>query len=147
MADTATSTSASTSASNTFHCSVVTPERAVLESEARFVAFPAHDGEIGILRQRAPLLCRVGIGQLRVETAQGTETFFIAGGFAQMVDNRLTILTEQARRPAEIDRQAAAAALVSAREMKTTDERSAEERQRAIARAQAQLKMSESTGH
>lgn len=43
---------------DTFHCSVVTPERAVLECEASFAAFPAHDGEIGIMPQRAPLLCR-----------------------------------------------------------------------------------------
>lgn len=33
----------------TFHCSVVTPERAVLEADARMVVFPAHDGERGIM--------------------------------------------------------------------------------------------------
>jgi F0F1-type ATP synthase epsilon subunit len=53
----------------TFRCSVVTPERVVLEAEARFAALPAHDGEIGILRDRAPLLVKLDVGRLRIETA------------------------------------------------------------------------------
>jgi len=83
-------------AEKTFHCSVVTPERAVLETEATFVAFPAHDGEIGILQNRAPLLCQLGKGALRVETGKETQRFKIEGGFAQMVDNKLTLLTNGA---------------------------------------------------
>jgi len=83
-------------ADKTFHCSVVTPERAVLDTEATFVAFPAHDGEIGILHNRAPLLCQLGKGVLRVENGNITNRFDIQGGFAQMVDNKLTILTDNA---------------------------------------------------
>lgn len=84
-------------AEKTFHCSVVTPERAVLETEASFVAFPAHDGEIGILQNRAPLLCQLGKGTLRVELGKESHRFQIEGGFAQMVDNKLTILTNDAK--------------------------------------------------
>ncbi|HBL30692.1 MAG TPA: ATP synthase F1 subunit epsilon [Acidobacteria bacterium] len=93
-------------AANTFHCSVITPERAVLEAEASFVAFPAHDGEVGILKNHAPLLYKLGVGLLRVETAEEKHAFFVDGGFAQMVENRLTLLTEQARPVAEIDKAA-----------------------------------------
>nr|MDP9122840.1 F0F1 ATP synthase subunit epsilon [Acidobacteriota bacterium] len=82
---------------DTFHLSVITPERAVLETDATFVAFPAHDGEVGILKDRAPLLFRLGAGVMRVEAPEGKRALFVAGGFAQMVDNRLTILTEQAK--------------------------------------------------
>ncbi len=81
----------------TFHCSVVTPERAVLDTDATFVAFPAHDGEIGILYNRAPLLCQLGKGTLRVELGKASHRFSIEGGFAQMVDNKLTILTDNAK--------------------------------------------------
>lgn len=82
----------------TFHTSVVTPEQAVLETEARSVVFPAHDGKLGIMRGRAPLLTRLGAGVLRVDGADGSSAnLHIDGGFAQMVDNRLTILTEQAK--------------------------------------------------
>jgi len=97
-----------------FHLSVVTPERAVLETAARSVVFPAHDGQIGILTDRAPLLCQLGIGPLRVETEGETHLLMIDGGFAQMVDNKLTILTEQATRASEIDREAARRALEGA---------------------------------
>ncbi|NJL26492.1 MAG: ATP synthase F1 subunit epsilon [Thermoanaerobaculia bacterium] len=128
-------------ATDTFHLSVVTPERAVLDCDARFVAFPAHDGEIGILRGRAPLLCQLGIGQLRAETAEGKKELFIDGGFAQMVDNRLTILTEGAMEPAEIERGAAEKALEAARGMKGGDERAFRARQEALARARGMLRV------
>ena len=125
----------------TFHCSVIAPEKAVLECDARFVAFPAHDGEMGILQNRAPLLCRVGIGRLRVETPDEAHTFFVAGGFAQVVANKLTILTEQAARPEELDAGAAKQALVEARAMKIDDDESFDARQDAIKCAQVQLKL------
>ncbi len=130
-------------ANDTFHCSVVTPEKAVLECEARFVSYPQLDGEIGILRGRSPLLCRVGIGKLRVESSDGNRELFIDGGFAQMVDNRLTILTEQARELSEIDREAARAQLKEAMATSFRDERSFTERQNAVARAKMQIKLAE----
>lgn len=130
-------------ANDTFHCSIVTPERAVLETEAHSVSLPAHDGEIGILRGRAPLLCQLGIGTLRVEGPEGKEVFFVDRGFAQMADNKLTILTEQARRPSEIDREATEKALEEARAMDIQggDEVWDDERLVAIHRAKAQIKL------
>lgn len=126
----------------TFQLSVVTPERAVLECAARFVAFPAHDGEMGIMRGRAPLLCRLGIGPLRVDSEElGVQVILIDGGFAQMVENRLTILTQQCWRPAELDRGAAERALAEARKLAVRDERSFSERQNALQRARAQRKL------
>lgn len=130
----------------TFHCSVINPERTVLDTEATFVAFPAHDGEVGILRNRAPLLYKMGAGELRVETPQGNHVLFVAGGFAQMVDNRLTLLTEQAKRLEEIDPAAARRALAEARAMPTMGEKAYAARERAIRSAQAQLHIVEKHG-
>jgi F-type H+-transporting ATPase subunit epsilon len=123
---------------DTFHCSVITPERAMLEAEATFVAFPAHDGEVGILAHRAPLLFKMGAGELRVESPQGNQILFVDGGFAQMVENRLTLLTEVAKRieeikPADVERQLAEA---HGMPMKTDAEFKA--RQRVLRSAQAQ---------
>lgn len=126
---------------DTFHCSVITPERAVLETEATFVAFPAHDGEVGILPGRAPLLFKMGIGSLRVESPEGNRSFFVDGGFAQMVENRLTLLTEQAKEVGEIDRAAAERALAEAREMPTVTEAEFAARQRAVRRAETQIRL------
>jgi F-type H+-transporting ATPase subunit epsilon len=129
---------------DTFHCSVITPERAVLEADATFVAFPAHDGEVGILKHRAPLLYKLGAGELRVESPDGNERLFVAGGFAQMVEDRLTILTEQAKRPEEIDRAAAQRALAEARTMPMGTDAEFEARQRAVRSAEMQLKLAAS---
>jgi len=123
---------------NTFHCSVITPERAVLETDATFVAFPAHDGEVGILPNRAPLLYRMGIGELRVETPEGKHVLFVAGGFAQMVENRLTLLTEQAKRIDEIDAAAVERALEEARSMPMVSETDFTARQNAVRSAEMQ---------
>ena len=130
---------------DTFQCSVVTPERAILECEATFAAFPAHDGEVGIMPRRAALLCRLGIGILRVKTTAETHRFFIDGGFAQMVDNRLTLLTEQAAGADEVDREAAQAELAEARSMSIEGGAGGDDlyaaRRLAIQRAQARLNL------
>lgn len=126
---------------DTFHCSVVTPERAILECDATSAVFPAHDGEVGILPQRAPLLCRLGTGVLRVQTEGEERQFYIDGGFGQMVDNKLTLLTEQARSKDEIELDAARQALDDAKGLSVDD--GYDERQAAIARARAQLKLVE----
>ena len=76
-----------------FQCVVVTPERVVLECEAEFAALPAWDGEIGIMRSRAPLMVKLGIGVLRVKSSEGEQRRAIGGGFAEMVDNKLSVLT------------------------------------------------------
>jgi F-type H+-transporting ATPase subunit epsilon len=126
---------------DTFHCSVITPERAVLETEATFVAFPAHDGEVGILAHRAPLLYKMGIGELRVESSEGSRRLFVDGGFAQMVDNRLTILTEQARAVEDIDREAVRRSLAEAQSMPMVTDAEFAARQRAVQRAETQLRL------
>jgi len=124
-----------------FHLSIITPERAVLETDASFVAFPAWDGEVGILHGRAPLLYKLGIGRLRAETPEGEQVFYVDGGFAQMLEDRLTILTQQARRREEIDRAAAERALAAARDTPAPNEEAVEARQKAIERARAQLRI------
>lgn len=125
----------------TFHVSVITPERAVLETEATSVVFPAHDGEVGVLRNRAPLLYRLGVGLLKVKGASGEQTLFIAGGFAQMVDNKLTLLTEQAKEPEKIDRAAAEKLLEDARAMKAKDDASLRARDTALRSAKLQIRL------
>lgn len=125
-----------------FRVSVVTPEREVLALAARFVALPSFDGEIGILARRAPLLTQLGSGALRIEAAEGgTRTLFVAGGFAQMVDDKLTVLTEEALEPAAVTAEAArrdlaaAAALPARSEVEATKKQRAQDRARALARA------------
>lgn len=80
-----------------FSCVIVTPEAQLLDEKATQAIVPAHDGEIGILTDRAPLLVKIGAGRLRVDIAGGKSAmYYVEGGVAQMTDNKLTILTDHA---------------------------------------------------
>jgi F-type H+-transporting ATPase subunit epsilon len=75
---------------------VISPERTIFEGEAEAVVAPAWDGEIGILRGHAPLMALLGSGNLRVTRAGQVEHFHVEGGFLQVVDNVVTVLSERA---------------------------------------------------
>jgi F-type H+-transporting ATPase subunit epsilon len=126
-----------------FQCVVVTPEEQVLNDSAQSAVVTAHDGELGILTNRAPLLVKLGIGPMRVTTAkgQGPRTFLIEGGIAQMQDNRLTVLTTRAVPAEKIDPQTAQAELTEALARPAGDARATEDRLLAIRRAQAKIRI------
>jgi F-type H+-transporting ATPase subunit epsilon len=84
----------------TFHISIISPEKALFEGEAQFVVLPAYDGEMGILADHAPLMALLGEGVLRVESVAGTRRFRVAGGFVQVVENRVSVLSEEAEEAA-----------------------------------------------
>lgn len=124
-----------------FKCSVITPEGTVFDGDAEFVAIPAYDGELGILRDRAPLLAKLGAGELRVETQGQRQSWFIEGGFAQVLDNVVSVLTQKAIAPDRIDVEKASAQLQEAHGMKTTDDVAAKRKAAMEASARAQLRM------
>jgi F-type H+-transporting ATPase subunit epsilon len=66
------------------------------EGAARGVIAPAFDGEVGILPMHAPLMTLLGRGILRVDTAGGEQRFQVDGGFLQVVDDAVRVVTEQA---------------------------------------------------
>lgn len=76
--------------------SVISPERVLYEGTARGVVAPAFDGEVGILPMHAPLMTLLGRGTLRVDTEQGEHRFTIEGGFLQVVDDAVRVVTEHA---------------------------------------------------
>jgi F-type H+-transporting ATPase subunit epsilon len=89
-------------AEKTFHCRVVTPTEQLVEGEMTYASVPAWDGLFGVLPQRAPLLARLGLGELKLHhaaeggSAGGDRSFLVDGGFVKMADNKLTILAERA---------------------------------------------------
>ncbi|GAB1342350.1 ATP synthase F1 subunit epsilon [Gemmatimonas sp.] len=82
--------------SDSLKVSVISPERVLYEGTARGVIAPAFDGEIGILPMHAPLMTLLGRGTLRVDTAGGEQRFQVNGGFLQIVDDSVRVVTEQA---------------------------------------------------
>ena len=80
----------------TFPTAVITPEGIVTEADVDAVKFPAHDGLMGVLTHRAPILTKLGTGALTLEASSGDTVYFISGGYAQMKNNILTILPNEA---------------------------------------------------
>jgi F-type H+-transporting ATPase subunit epsilon len=75
--------------------SVISPERTIYEGTADMVVAPAWDGEVGVLRGHAPMLVLLGEGDLRVSSGGQEQRFRIGGGFMQVVDDVVTILSER----------------------------------------------------
>src|SRR5262249_32312886 len=89
-------------------CVVVTPEKTVLDELVDFVALPLYDGELGVLPGRAPLIARLGFSELRTRSQDVVHRYFIDGGFAQVRNDVITVLTNRAIPAGEIDAVAAA---------------------------------------
>src|SRR5262249_28029580 len=128
------------STGRTLHCVLVTPERAVLDETADFVALPMYDGELGVLPGRAPSIGRLGYGDFRIRPGVQQKRFFVDGGFAQVRANTVTVLTQRALRAEEIDVTAAAQALEQAKAPAATPEGQAAQL-KAQQRARAQLQV------
>lgn len=77
--------------------SVISPEATLYTGEAESVVAPAFDGEVGILTGHAPMITALGSGTLRVENAGNVERFDVDGGFLQVVDNQVRVVTERAQ--------------------------------------------------
>jgi F-type H+-transporting ATPase subunit epsilon len=75
---------------------IVTPERAVLDEKAEFIVLPMIDGELGVMPQHAPLIGRLGKGELRITKSGTVQKWQVVGGFAQVRANVVTVLTSQA---------------------------------------------------
>jgi F-type H+-transporting ATPase subunit epsilon len=87
---------------------IVTAERLVFSDDnVDMVVAPSVDGEVGILPHHAPLLTLLQIGELRVKKGADEQSIVIAGGFLEVLNNRVTILADVAERAEEIDAAAA----------------------------------------
>ncbi len=75
--------------------SVISPESVLFEGTTDSVVAPAFDGRVGILTGHAPMMTLLGSGAL---VLGGGEQFQVAGGFLQVVDDTVRVVTEQASR-------------------------------------------------
>ena len=110
---------------------LVTPEVTLLDEPVAALRFPLNDGQIGILPGRAPMIGRLGYGELKVTQLDGGDSFyFVDGGFVQVKEGAVTLLTDRALPRDEINADDAATKLQEAvsRIAKTEAESSARER-------------------
>ena len=76
--------------------SVISPERVLFEGTVNSLVAPAYDGEVGILPQHAPMMTLLGKGELRLGDGGSAGRFHIEGGFLQVLNNSVRVVTEMA---------------------------------------------------
>ncbi len=91
-----------------FKFDVVTPTRLLVSEEVAMVVIPGGDGDFGVLPGHAPLLSTVRPGTVDIyEKDKVRERIFVEGGFAEVTDDRCTVLAEMAVPVSQIDIQEA----------------------------------------
>jgi F-type H+-transporting ATPase subunit epsilon len=118
---------------------VITPERRVFEDEVDMVVIPGSEGVLGILPHHAPLFTSLGSGEMRVKKGTLEYVFAVFGGFMDVRENKVTVLTDAAEHAEEIDEQRAQEARHRAQEALEAAPASAADEQRARAALQRAL--------
>jgi F-type H+-transporting ATPase subunit epsilon len=95
---------------------IITPDAKVLSTEATQVVLPTESGEAGILTGHIPIVTKIVAGELKVIKDSGTEFIAVDHGFAKVLGNTISVLTEAAIDVAEIDLGAVELAQVKAQE-------------------------------
>lgn len=126
-------------------CVIVTPEKALVDEPADFVAVPMFDGELGVLPGRQALIGRLGIGELRLVRGGVTKKFFIDGGFVQVKSDIVTVLTPSAQTAEDIKPDAVRHALEAEKGKLTRTPEEQEARAKAEERARAKLRIVKQT--
>lgn len=124
-------------------CIVVTPDAVVFDAPVEFVVLTLYDGEIGIAPGRAPLIGRLGTGEMRIRREGDVRVYYVEGGFVEVLDDTVTVLTHEAVPAEELDALVLETKLESARtrSVDTAEERAA--RDAAIAEYRAKLRVAQ----
>ncbi|MGO8945757.1 MAG: F0F1 ATP synthase subunit epsilon [Syntrophobacteraceae bacterium] len=124
---------------------IVTPERKVLSEMVDIVVAPGELGEFGVLPGHIPFLCKLKVGELRYRVGAAHLHVAIMGGYAEVLNNQVTILAPAAEAAVEIDviRARAARERAERRIAEVREKFDFTRAQAALQRAMARLKVSE----
>lgn len=101
---------------DTLRLRVVTPERLLLDEEVDEVTAPGTVGEFGVLPNHITFLSSLQPGRLTYKRGAQVHALAVSGGFAEVVDNVMTVLADAAEFAGEIDIERARVALRAAEE-------------------------------
>jgi F-type H+-transporting ATPase subunit epsilon len=90
---------------------VITPDKVVWDASAEELILPSSTGQLGILTDHAPLLTALDIGVMRLKTDGNWTSIVLMEGFAEVEDNKVTILSNGAEEGSAIDSTSAQAEL------------------------------------
>ncbi len=122
-------------------CIVVTPEQTVRDGLAEFVALTLFDGEIGIAAGHAPMIGRLGSGEMRITHEEGIDRYYLEGGFVEVLGNVVSILTSRAIPAEELDEAICREQLTTARTREAHTPELQEAREQTVTRTRAQLRV------
>jgi len=96
--------------SGIFRCVLLTPAGKILDCRTGQLVLPAHDGLMGVFRNHAPMLCKLGMGIMEVRNIpdRGDAFYLIEGGFVRISENNVTVLAYAATTFEDMEREAAA---------------------------------------
>ena len=117
---------------------VITPDNIVLDTEASAVTVPASDGSMGILPRHAHMVAALDVGVLEYMVDGKKESIFVSGGFLEVRNNTVRVVSEAGERPEHIDEDRAQAAEERAR--KRLDEGRATDASLDVLRAELALR-------
>jgi F-type H+-transporting ATPase subunit epsilon len=124
---------------------LVTAEGRVLSTEADFVRAPGLAGELGVLPHHIPLMTPLRPGEVLVRNNGDEEYLFVAGGFLEVLPDRVVILADAAERAEDIDEARAEEARRRAQQLveQRADAADAAEAAAALERAMYRLRIAE----
>ena len=124
---------------------VVTPEQTVFDLTTDFVALPLFDGELGVATNHAPMIGRLGYGELRVGHEPTQQRIYIDGGFVQVADNMVSVLTNRAIPSKKLDVGILEETIRSATAQPAAGEDQIARRDRVLTQTRAQLRVAKRT--
>jgi len=101
---------------DTFQLEIVTPAKLVVKDVAEEAQIPGLNGYLGILPGHAPLITELKVGVITYRANGVAHTLSVAWGFAEVLQDKVTILAETCERPEEIDAERARKAKARAEE-------------------------------
>ncbi len=92
-----------------FGLKIIATNRVFYEGRAKFIVLPQSDGEIAVMAGHEDAMIAIVPGELRYQTEDSDEWHLaaVSGGFAQVINNRVTVLVLTAETPEEIDERRA----------------------------------------
>jgi F-type H+-transporting ATPase subunit epsilon len=125
---------------------VVTPEATIVDTSAHFVRLPLVDGQYGIAPLHSPMIGRLGYGELRVTTDGKVQRYYADGGFVQVNNNVVSVLTNRALPAESLDPAIAAEQLRAAITRPAAGVEELAIRDRLITQARGQLRVAQHSG-
>ena len=129
------------------HLEVITPEKVIVNKDVESVVAPGSLGEFGVLQEHIPFLSGIVPGELRYTTGDKTESLAVTSGFAEVSNNKVSVLVDAAERSHDIDLDRSHQAMERARERlakdRGTEDIDFQRAEVALKRAIARIKVAE----